>query len=147
MALFNFRLFLSSIRHEELYSQMYNIHIHTAASGNWTPQMQPYPDGHADKPEVTSSAESLEGCVLDSCNWSSQWISVDNDGDWASSYCSAALCYMGMRTAGKLAFIFCIITPALLPSGAHAHTPTPTPTHTRTHTHTHTPALMHTFTF
>lgn len=97
--------------------------------------MQPYTEGHADKPEVTSSVESLEGSVLGSCNWSSQWISVDNDGDWACFHCSPALCYMGMRTAGNLPFVdllYFVLSRQCWCLRVHN-----TGTHTHTHTNTH----------
>lgn len=83
-------------------------------------------------PRLPLQLESLEGCVLDSCNWSSQWISADNDGDWTCFHCSPALCYMGMRTAGNLPFVdllyFVLSHQCWCPRVHNTHT------HTLTHT-------------
>lgn len=64
-------------------------------------------------------------------------ILANNDGDWACCYCSPALCYMGMRTAGNPAFVELLYF--VLPrqcwcfrvhnSRAHTHTNTHTLTH------------------
>lgn len=107
-----------------------NRSVYTAAFEKTVLHKQPYTDGHADKPEFTSA----ERCDCVSCFCSSQWIPMDNDGDWSRLYCASALYYMGMRTTGNLPFvellIFCIITEAMV----HWRAESPEHTHSVTHT-------------
>lgn len=106
----------------------------TAAFGNSTHHMQPYTDGHADKAEFTSSVESQEECVLDSCYWSSQWMTLTEPASIVHLHCVLH----GNEDGGKPSYcwslIFCIIAPVLVHRSMHPHTHTPTHPNTQTHT-------------
>lgn len=88
--------------------------------------MQPYTD-------VTSSEESQEECVLDSCYWSSQWMTLTEPASIVHLHCVLH----GNEDGGKPSYcwslIFCIIAPMLVHRSMHPHTDTQTQTDTHTY--------------